>query len=91
MIANSSFRGCLSPDFDYAMKFAAVVITLFVLTSGYLIPYQNEQVWLRWIYWINSMGLGFSVLMMNEFKRLTMTCTAESLVIEALGFLARKC
>jgi hypothetical protein len=25
--------GCLCPDFDYAMKFAAVIITLFVLTS----------------------------------------------------------
>ena len=25
--------GCLCPDFDYAMKFAACIITLFVLTS----------------------------------------------------------
>ena len=73
------YRGCVSPDFDYEMKFAALIITLFVLTSGYLIPYQNGQVWLRWIFWINSMGLAFSVLMMNEFKRLVLTCTSESL------------
>jgi ATP-binding cassette, subfamily G (WHITE), member 2, SNQ2 len=72
--------GCLCPDFDYAMKFAAVVITLFVLTSGYLIQYQSEQVWLRWIFYMNALGLGFSALMMNEFKRLTMTCTDESLI-----------
>jgi len=72
--------GCLCPDFDYAMKFAAVVITLFVLTSGYLIPYQNERKWLRWIFWINALGLGFSNLMMNEFGRLTLKCTSESLV-----------
>ena len=72
--------GCVCPDFDYAMKFAAIVITLFVLTSGYLIPYQNEKKWLRWIFWINSLGLGFSALMMNEFGRLTMTCTSPSLV-----------
>ena len=45
--------GCLSPDFDYAVKFAVVSITLFITTSGYLIQYQSEQVWLRWIYYIN--------------------------------------
>jgi len=72
--------GCLCPDFDYAMKFAATVITLFVLTSGYLIPYQNERKWLRWIFWINALGLGFSDLMMNEFGRLNLTCTSDSLV-----------
>lgn len=41
--------GCLSPDFDYAIKFAVVVITLFITTSGYLIQYQSEQEWLRWV------------------------------------------
>ena len=72
--------GCLCPDFDYAMKFAAMLITIFVLTSGYLIPYQNEKKWLRWIFWLNALGLGFSDLMMNEFGRVTLTCTAPSLV-----------
>ena len=72
--------GCVSPDFDYALKFAVVTITFFVLTSGYLIPYQNEKKWLRWIFWVNSLGLGFSDLMMNEFERLTLTCTSPSLV-----------
>ncbi len=78
--------GCLCPDFDYAMKFAAVIITMFVLTSGYLIQYQGEQVWLRWIFWVNALGLGFSVLMMNEFKRLTLTCTPNSLVPSGPGY-----
>lgn len=78
--------GCVCPDFDYAMKFASVVITLFVLTSGYLIQYQNEQVWLRWIFYINALGLGFASLMMNEFKRLTMTCTMDSLVPVGRGY-----
>ena len=72
--------GCLCPDFDYAMKFAAMLITIFVLTSGYLIPYQNEKKWLRWVFWLNALGLGFSDLMMNEFGRLTLTCTSPSLV-----------
>ncbi|KAG8628110.1 hypothetical protein KVT40_003983 [Elsinoe batatas] len=72
--------GCLCPDFDYAIKFAAFIITLLVLTSGYLIQWAQSQVWLRWIYYINPLGLGFSALMENEFGRLDMTCTAESLI-----------
>lgn len=72
--------GCLCPDFDYALKFAAMVITLFVLTSGYLISYGNNKKWLRWIFWINALGLGFSDLMMNEFGRLTLRCTSDSLI-----------
>ncbi|KAF4626552.1 hypothetical protein G7Y89_g11606 [Cudoniella acicularis] len=78
--------GCLCPDFDYAIKFAATIITLFVITSGYIIQYQSEKVWLRWIYWINALGLGFSALMENEFSRLTLTCTDESLIPSGPGY-----
>ncbi|RGP60631.1 hypothetical protein FLONG3_10800 [Fusarium longipes] len=72
--------GCVSPDFDYAIKFAVIVITLFVVTSGYIIQYAQEQVWLRWIFWINILGLSFSSMMMNEFQRIDMECTADSLI-----------
>ncbi|KAJ5104762.1 hypothetical protein NUU61_002109 [Penicillium alfredii] len=78
--------GCLCPDFDYAMKFASVIITLFVLTSGYLIQWSASQVWLRWIYYINPFGLGFAALMVNEFNRLTMTCTKDSLIPSGPGY-----
>jgi len=72
--------GCLCPDFDVAIRLAATIITFFVLTSGYLIQWQSEPVWLRWIFYINALGLGFSAMMMNEFSRLTMTCGPESLI-----------
>lgn len=72
--------GCLCPDFDSAIKFAATIITLFVLTSGYLIQYQSMQVWLRWIYYINALGLGFSAMMENEFARLDLNCDANFLI-----------
>lgn len=78
--------GCLCPDFDYASKFAAIVFTLYTLTAGYVIQYQSEQVWLRWIFYINAAGLGFAALMMNEFKRLTMTCEPSSLVPSGPGY-----
>ncbi|KAI9900489.1 hypothetical protein N3K66_004751 [Trichothecium roseum] len=78
--------GCLSPDFDYAVKFAVTLITFFVTTSGYLIQYPSQQVWLRWIYWINVLGLTFSSLMQNEFQRIDMTCTADSLIPSGPGY-----
>ncbi|KAK4174446.1 putative ATP-binding transporter [Triangularia setosa] len=78
--------GCLSPDFDYAVKFATVGITLMITTSGYLIQWQSEQVWLRWIYYINVLGLIFSSMMENEFSRINMTCTAESLIPSGPGY-----
>lgn len=78
--------GVLSADFDVAIKWAALIITFFVVTSGYLIQWQSQQVWLRWIYYINVMGLGFAALMANEFKSLTMTCTSESLIPTGPGY-----
>ena len=78
--------GCLCPDFDYAFKFVACVITLFVICSGYLIQFQSQQVWLRWIFWINPLGLGFSAMMMNEFKRINLECTVESLIPSGPGY-----
>ncbi|KAI1434046.1 ABC-2 type transporter [Xylaria sp. CBS 124048] len=78
--------GCLSPDFDYAIKFAVVTVTLFVLTSGYLIQYQSQQVWLRWIFWINALGLTFASLMANEFGHSELTCSAESLIPSGPGY-----
>ncbi|KAF7189916.1 ABC multidrug transporter atrF [Pseudocercospora fuligena] len=78
--------GCLCPDFDSAIKFAATIITLFVLTSGYLIQYQSQQVWLRWIFYINALGLGFSAMMANEFSRLDLECEGSYLIPYGPGY-----
>ena len=42
--------------------------------------------WLRWIYWVNVLGLAFSGMMENEFMRVDMTCTADSLIPSGLGY-----
>lgn len=78
--------GCVSPDFDYAVKFAVATITLLITTSGYIIQYQSQKVWLRWIFWINPLGLMFSSMMANEFSKIDMTCTAESLIPFGEGY-----
>ncbi|KJR83161.1 uncharacterized protein SPSK_03859 [Sporothrix schenckii 1099-18] len=78
--------GCISPDFDYANKMAVVIVTLFIITSGYLIQYQSEKVWLRWIYYINILGLVFSAMMENEFSHITMVCSPETLIPSGPGY-----
>lgn len=78
--------GCVSPDFNTAIKFAVLLISFLISTSGYLIQYQSEHVWLRWIFWINVLGLTFSALMQNEFSRIDMTCTADSLIPSGPGY-----
>ncbi|CAK7269047.1 ATP-binding cassette transporter snq2 [Sporothrix epigloea] len=78
--------GCVSPDFDAANKLAVVIVTFYVITSGYLIQYQSEKVWLRWIYYVNILGLIFSALMENEFSRITMVCSPETLVPSGPGY-----
>ena len=70
----------LSRNFDVAIRWVSVIITLYVITTGYYQQYDNQPSWLRWIFYINAVGLGFSAAMMNEFSRLTLTCTDESLV-----------
>ena len=61
-------------------------LLLTLVNSGYIIQYQSQQVWLRWIFYINALGLGFSAMMMNEFERLTMRCTDESLIPSGPGY-----
>lgn len=78
--------GCVSPDFNHANKLAVVVVTFFIVTSGYLIQYQSEKVWLRWIYYINVLGLSFSAMMENEFSRIEMTCSDSTLVPSGDGY-----
>ncbi|KAK1060938.1 ATP-binding cassette transporter snq2 [Friedmanniomyces endolithicus] len=78
--------GCMCPDFDSAIKIAALIITLFVLTSGYLIQYQSEQVWLAWIFYVNALGLGFASMMVNEFSRIDLTCVGTSLIPNGPGY-----
>ncbi|KAG6009719.1 hypothetical protein E4U21_001467 [Claviceps maximensis] len=78
--------GCASPNFDYAIKLSVIVISLFITTSGYIIQRQSMKTWLRWMYWMNPLGLTFGALMQNEFQRIDMTCTAGSLIPSGPGY-----
>lgn len=66
--------GTLCSSFDVASRLAAVLITLFITYSGYLIPVYSMKRWLFWIYYANPVQYGFSAAMVNEFSRITLTC-----------------
>ena len=72
--------GCVSPTFSHAINITVFTMGLFILTSGYLVQYQNQHLWQRWVFWINPIGLSVSSLMINEFSRINMTCTHDSLI-----------
>ncbi|CRK25747.1 hypothetical protein BN1723_013684 [Verticillium longisporum] len=46
----------------------------------------GRAIWIRWIYWINALGLAFGALMENEFSRIDLTCSAESLIPSGPGY-----
>lgn len=77
---------CISPDFDIAIRGATIVFTACVIPCGYLIQYQSQKDWYRWIYWINPIGLGFGAIMANEFTRIDLTCVGSSLVPSGDGY-----
>ena len=84
--------GVICPDFDYALKFASVTITLMILTGGYQIPYQAMPWWIRWFFWVkyfpiskyiliySPLAYDFSSLMSNEFSNVNLTCAGNNLV-----------
>lgn len=47
-------------------------------------PAQGK--WISWIFYINGLGLGFSSLMMNEFKRVDFKCGPEALIPSGPGY-----
>jgi ATP-binding cassette subfamily G (WHITE) protein 2 (SNQ2) len=60
-----------------ASRLASILVSAFVLYSGYIVPYFNMKKWIRWIYWINPLNYGFAALMDNEFKRVNLDCVGQ--------------
>jgi ATP-binding cassette subfamily G (WHITE) protein 2 (SNQ2) len=74
-------------QYGYQNRLHGKAVLMFgILISGYLIQYQSEKVWIRWMYWINALGLGFSALMENEFSRINLVCEGTSLIPYGSGY-----
>ncbi|KAJ1651209.1 hypothetical protein IWQ61_008173, partial [Dispira simplex] len=78
----SMFRliGNACPDLDTAHMVAGVMLLLFILMTGYLIPPRSMRGYILWIYWINPIAYGLKALVSNEFSGLVMRCAGSNLV-----------
>ncbi|KAJ3078147.1 hypothetical protein HDU99_000758 [Rhizoclosmatium hyalinum] len=63
-----------------AQNTSGVVLILFVIYSGYIIPHQYMKPWFIWVYWLNPLAYGFKTLITNEFEGLLFPCTGTNLV-----------
>jgi ATP-binding cassette, subfamily G (WHITE), member 2, SNQ2 len=48
--------------------------------TGYLVPYNAQHVYFRWLTWINWVQYGFECLMANEFTGIDLQCEPPYLV-----------
>ncbi|KAG9127447.1 hypothetical protein FRC07_013764 [Ceratobasidium sp. 392] len=77
--------GIICQGYDTAARLAAVIVTLMVLYSGYMIPVYSMKRWLFWIWYINPVNYGFAAMMENEFYRISMSCDGSYIIPHNVG------
>lgn len=78
--------GAISFNFDVAARLASSLVILMSVYSGYMIPRPSMKKWLIWVYYINPVSYAFSALMGNEFGRINLTCTGDSIAPRGPGY-----
>lgn len=75
---SSIFRSlaALTKTLSQAMAFAGVMVLAIVIYTGFTIPRPYEQVWLRWISWINPVAYAFEALLVNEVHGRNYPCSS---------------
>lgn len=79
--ANQAFGGIVrviataSPDLNIATMANNIILLIFIIYAGYIIPYPSMHKWAFWIYWINPLGYTIKSMMQNEFEKVTIQCT----------------
>ncbi|KAG8704963.1 hypothetical protein FRC08_001922 [Ceratobasidium sp. 394] len=81
--------GIVCQGYDTAARLAAVIVTLMVLYSGYMIPVYSMKRWLFWIWYINPVNYGFAAMMENEFYRISMSCDGSYIIPHNVGSMTK--
>ena len=63
-----------------ATMIAGLLIIDFALYTGFAIPRPNMVVWWRWLSYCNPVSFAYEILLTNEFRGRTFTCSPGSLV-----------
>jgi len=63
--------GATSSDVRQAQQKILPTIVPMLLFSGWVIPYDNIPIFLKWVYWISMFQYSFAALKVNQFAGLT--------------------
>ncbi|KAI8826193.1 ABC-2 type transporter-domain-containing protein [Fimicolochytrium jonesii] len=80
---NQAFGGLVriislsAPDIEVANQVNSVFLLLFILYTGYTIPYISMKPWLKWVFWLNPLSYGIKSLLENEFEGFQIDCSSQ--------------
>ncbi len=76
-VMSSFFRtvGAFSKTLQEAMPFAALLILILVIYTGFTIPISYMHPWFRWLNYLDPIAFGFEALMINEFQGRRFPCS----------------
>ncbi|KAI9097396.1 ABC-2 type transporter-domain-containing protein [Phlyctochytrium arcticum] len=85
LAANQAFGGMvrivasLSRSLEVANQINSVFLLVWILYTGYIIPYPSMKPVLKYIFWLNPLAYGLRAVLENEFDGLKIQC--EGLLI----------
>ncbi|KAI9011791.1 ABC-2 type transporter-domain-containing protein [Hyaloraphidium curvatum] len=72
--------GTYSVDLNSANRAAGIIMILFLVYNGYLIPFNQMPPWFGWIVWVNPLAYGYKALALNEFVGQNFYCSGSTLI-----------
>ncbi|KAK9473384.1 ATPase [Dipodascopsis tothii] len=85
---NAFFRmwGFLFRSFNAASKVTGVIMSVFLVYGGFLIPKVQMHPWFKWIIYLSPMSFGLEAIVANQFLGLEMSCGYPNLVPSGDGY-----
>ena len=81
-----SLFGTVTTNYFFAMRFGAIIMTIFVLWAGYVIPQSEMARWLYWVSYVSPVFYAFEACMVNEFMRINLACDVTHIVPFGPGY-----
>lgn len=77
LVMSAVFRtiGATTKAIPQAFVVVGIILPLFVIYTGFVIPKPSMHVWFKWLTYINPVGYAFESLIANEFHDRNFTCT----------------
>ncbi|KAF2675451.1 hypothetical protein BT63DRAFT_420639, partial [Microthyrium microscopicum] len=82
LVMSSVFRtiGALATILPQAFAMVGVILPLFIVYTGFVIPKPYMHPWFKWLTYINPVGYAFESMITNEFHDRDFNCSSERVV-----------